>query len=54
MLSGYKTYIAAAATIMGGFAAVANGEMDWVQFSQMAAPVITLAALRKGVADTKK
>lgn len=51
-LAGKKTYITAVTGIVGAIGAYLAGEMDLIQTLQAAWPLITVAFLRKGVADS--
>lgn len=50
-LAGKKTYITAITGIITAIGAYLIGEMDLVQTFQAVWPLITVAFLRKGVAD---
>jgi len=50
-LAGKKTYITAITGIVGAIGAYLVGEMELVQTFQAVWPLVTVAFLRKGVAD---
>jgi hypothetical protein len=50
-LAGKKTYIAAVTGIVGAVGAYLAGEMTLIEALQAIWPLVTVAFLRKGVAD---
>jgi len=52
-LAGNKTYITAVTGIVGAVGAYLTGEMTLVEAFQVIWPLVTVAFLRKGVADGK-
>jgi len=52
-LAGKKTYIAAVTGVVGAIGAYLVGEMTLIEAFQVIWPLITVAFLRKGVADGK-
>lgn len=52
-LAGKKTYITAVTGIVGAVGAYLVGEMTLIEAFQVIWPLITVAFLRKGVADGK-
>ena len=52
-LAGKKTYITAVTGIVGAIGAYLTGEMTLVEAFQVIWPLVTVAFLRKGVADGK-
>ncbi len=50
MLSGFKTYIAAAMTVIGAIAAWLSGEATIIEMFQLIVPAIVGAFVRLGVA----
>ncbi len=50
-LAGKKTYITAVTGIVAALGAYLIGEMDLIQTFQAVWPLLTVAFLRKGVAD---
>lgn len=50
-LSGYKTYLAGAATVIGAVAGYANGQETLVQMFQLIVPAIMLMTTRAAIAN---
>ena len=50
-LQGKKTYLTAAASIIGAWAAVANGAMAFAEAVQVTVTAVLAATLRNGVAN---
>lgn len=51
MLSGYKTYITAAVTVIGAVGAYLSGDVSLVDAVQLIVPALLAAFIRSGVAN---